>query len=254
MIGDKVLMRGPKGEQLVCIDGNMFKLSSPTGALNTERLVGMQPGDILKVGSVHFRLYRPDVLDSIINLERGPQMIIPKDSSRIIMEIGLSDGSKVVEGGAGSGALSIALLNSVAPNGWVHTYDIRNDHLEKAKSNIELAGLTSKWTGKLGDIGEDIQERDLDAFVIDVPEPEKAVFTASLSLRPGGRFCSYVPTTNQMERVVISLREGGFEQVKALEIIERGYSVKEGATRPVTEILSHTGFLVFARWPGSPDP
>jgi tRNA (adenine57-N1/adenine58-N1)-methyltransferase len=252
--GDTVLLRGPKGEHLVTIDGGMFMLSNPRGALDTGRLAGMRPGDVLRMGSLKFRVFRPDVLDLILNLDRGPQMILPKDSSRIVMELGLSAGCSVVEGGAGSGALSIALLNAVAPSGRVITYDIRQDHLEKAGSNIRRSSLSSIWEGKLGDISEKIEEREMDAFAVDVPEPEKAVNTAATSLRAGGRFCSYVPTTNQMERVVLALRDEGFDNARAIEIIERGYSVKGGATRPVTEMLSHTGFLVFARWPGSSEP
>jgi tRNA (adenine57-N1/adenine58-N1)-methyltransferase len=249
--GDVVLLRGNKKDLLVEIDGEMFRTSSPRGAFNTERLVGMRPGEELRIGSVRFRVYEPDVLDHILNLERGPQMIIPKDSSRIVLELGLTNGSRVVEGGAGSGALSIAILNAVSPAGRLHTYDIRVDHLEKASGNIETAGLQSCWEGKEGDIGKDIAEEDLDAFVVDVPEPERTVSTASGSLKAGGRFCSYVPTVNQMERICLALWDAGFEKVRATEIIERDFSVKKGATRPVTEILAHTGFLIFARWPGS---
>ena len=252
--GDEVLLKGPRGENLVRIDGGMFRMKSPKGAIDTSRLIGMSSGDKIRIGSASFRLFRADLLDHINNLERGPQMILPKDSSRIVVELGLTNGSRVVEGGAGSGALTIALLNAVAPDGRVATYDIREDHLQKARDNIERAGLSSIWTGKIGDISKQIDDKEMDAFVIDVPEPEKAVSTTSRSLVPGGRFCSYVPTSNQMERVFIALKGSGFEGVRALELIERGYSIKEGATRPVTEMLSHTGFLIFARWPGSPEP
>jgi hypothetical protein len=134
-----------------------------------------------------------------------------------------------------------------------HFYINSDTGLWKCHKCNEGGGLVG-LKRKLGDISEQISESNLDAFVIDVPEPEKAVRTASRSLAPGGRFCSYVPTSNQMERVFIALRGSGFEEVRAMELMERGYSVKEGATRPVTEMLSHTGFLVFARWPGLSEP
>ncbi len=250
--GDTILIKGSRKDHLVTIDGGMCRLSDPRGAFDTGRLIGTSPGDELKIGSARFLLHVPDVLDHLMYLNRGPQMIIPKDSSRIVMGLGLSNGSKVLEGGAGSGALSIAILNSIGDEGKLITYDIRKDHLEKAGANIERAGLSSSWEGKLGNVYDGIQGDGFDAFVVDVPEPEKVVKVASKSLRSGGRFCSYVPTFNQMERAVIALRGYDFSEIKAIEIIERGFSVKDGATRPVTEMLSHTGFLVFGRWYPSP--
>jgi tRNA (adenine57-N1/adenine58-N1)-methyltransferase len=96
-----------------------------------------------------------------------------------------------------------------------------------------------------------VDEKDLDAAVLDIPEPDQAVEAISRSLKIGARFCAYIPTTNQLERVVIALKRSGYVNIEPLEIIRRPFSVKEGATRPATEILAHTGFLVFARWPGS---
>jgi tRNA (adenine57-N1/adenine58-N1)-methyltransferase len=230
------------------IDGGMAKIRDPKGAIDTRKIIGMIPGEKINIGSLSYIVLRPDTMDHLSNLERGPQMIIPKDSARIISGLGISNGSVVVEGGAGSGALTIALLSNVAPDGRVVTYDIRSDHLEKAGRNVARTPFSGEWRPKEGSIYDDIEEREVDAFVVDVPEPERTVGTASSCLRTGGRFCAYVPTFNQMERAVIALRKEGFENISSMEIIERGFSVKEGATRPVTEMLSHTGLLVFARW------
>ena len=253
-MGDLVLIKGEKKDHLIRIDGAMFRLSEPRGAFDTNRIVGLREGDELKVGKVLFRVVRPDILDSIVNLKRGAQVIIPKDSSRIVMELGLGNGCRIVEGGVGSGALTMALLNSVHPAGRVISYDIRKDHLENAGSNIVNTEVAGCWEGKIGSIYEKIDENNLDGMVVDVPEPERAVRTAMDSLRKGGRFCSYIPTVNQMERIFLELKKNGFSDIRGIEIIERGYSIKEGATRPQTEILNHTGFLVFARWLGSFEP
>lgn len=253
-LGDTVLLRGEGKEFLVTIDGNMLKMTDPRGAVDTKNLIGHAPGDYITIGSRSYQLLRPDTMDHLSNLRRGAQMVIPKDSAAIVSGLGLSPGTTVVEGGAGSGALTIALLNAVGPQGKVVTYDIRKDHLERAGSNVSRTSLSAKWIPKEGSVYEKVAEKQADAFVVDVPEPERVVNTASSSLKVGGRFCAYVPTVNQMERAVLALREGGFSEVRAVEIIQRAYSVKKGATRPVTEMLSHTGFLVFARWLGSGKP
>lgn len=249
--GDQVLLIDGERSFLLVLDGSMARLKGARGGISTSRMIGMKIGDILSVGSKRFLLLRPDVRDHIEKIERGPQIIIPKDASEIITGLALTNGTRILEAGAGSGGLTLFLLNSISPQGRVYTYDIRADHLEITRSNINKAGLSERWVGKVGDINEGVEERYLDAVVLDLPEPDLAIPNIIRSLRIGARICAYIPTVNQMERVVLVLRETGFINIEPVEIIRRPYSVKEGATRPVTEILAHTGFLVFARWPTS---
>ncbi|MBN1540216.1 MAG: methyltransferase domain-containing protein, partial [Candidatus Thermoplasmatota archaeon] len=237
---------------VVRIDGSMARLKGVRGGVLTSRLIGMKAGDRISIGDLGFLLLEPDIRDHIENIERGPQIIIPKDASEIVWGLALSNGSRVLEGGAGSGGLTLFLLNSVSPEGKVYSYDVREDHLKMTASNVERAGLLGQWEGTVGDVTESVDRHDLDAVVLDIPEPERALTVAASSLKIGGRFCAYVPTTNQLERITLSLMREGFGSVEPLELIRRPYSIKEGATRPVTEMLSHTGFLVFARWMGSP--
>ncbi|MBN1389650.1 MAG: tRNA (adenine-N1)-methyltransferase [Candidatus Thermoplasmatota archaeon] len=250
--GDHALLLTEGRSLIVKLDGSMARMKGLRGGVQTSRMIGMSPGDRVTIGNLEFLLLRPDIRDHIENLERGPQIIVPKDASEIVWGLALSNRSKVLEGGAGCGGLTLFLLNAVNPDGMVHSYDVREDHLKITASNVERAGLSALWRGKIGDVTGDLDEYDMDAVVLDVPEPERAVGTVARTLRTGGRFCAYIPTTNQLERVVLALRKAGFAEVEPLEIIRRPYSVKEGATRPVTEIMSHTGFLVFARFVGSP--
>ncbi|MGA1872237.1 MAG: tRNA (adenine-N1)-methyltransferase [Thermoplasmatota archaeon] len=250
--GDRVLLVDGERSSLVLLDGRLARMKGVRGGIDTSRMVGLKAGARLSIGNRNVLLLRPDFRDLAEHIERGPQIIIPKDAAEIVSGLGLSNGSRVLEGGAGSGALTLFLLNAVYPEGMVITYDIREDHLRFAEMNIDRAGLSQCWEGRIGDVTEKIEERGLDAMVVDIPVPERAVREAASSLKIGGRYCSYVPTTNQMERTVLALREMGFASVEAFEVIRRPFNVKEGATRPVTEMLSHTGYLVFARWIGSP--
>ncbi|MGA1866615.1 MAG: tRNA (adenine-N1)-methyltransferase [Thermoplasmatota archaeon] len=250
--GEMALLLGAERSFMVRIDGSMARLKGARGGVLTSRLIDMKAGERIAIGDLEFLLLRPDIRDHIENIERGPQIIIPKDASEIVWGLALSNGSRVLEGGAGSGGLTLFLLNSVSPGGTVYSYDTREEHLKMTASNVEKAGLLGQWEGRIGDVTEHVDQHDLDAAVLDIPEPEHALTVLAGSLKVGGRFCAYVPTTNQLERVTISLIAKGFGSVEPFELIRRPYSVKEGATRPVTEMLSHTGFLVFARWMGSP--
>ncbi len=245
--GESVLLMDGHKAYLVKLQEGMMKLEGGRGALSSSNIVGKKEGDRITIGRKEFILIRPDILDHIEHIDRGAQMILPKDSAAIVLGLGLTSGKIVVEGGAGSGGLTIALLNSVRPNGRVTTYDIRDDHLRKARMNVGTAGLSDNWEGLLGDVRSDVKQGEVDAVVLDIPDPEEATRSAWDALRSGGRFCAYVPTSNQMEKCCLSLRRVGFSGVESMELIKRGYSVKEGAVRPSTEMLGHTGFLIFAR-------
>jgi tRNA (adenine57-N1/adenine58-N1)-methyltransferase len=247
--GDLVLLLDGAREHLIRAGDRMAALGGGAGALNAKRLIGMSYGELIGLGSRELIVLRPDIRDVLGNLERGPQIIIPKDIGSIVTELGLTSGMTVVEGGAGSGSLTLALLNAVGPSGRVVTYELREDHLEKAKRNVSMSPYRDRWEGRLGDIaGCDI--KGADAFVVDVPDPQDAVAAASGSLRVGGRFCSYIPTVNQLEKISEKLMGSGFIRVRALEVLSRDYSLRKGALRPQTEMLGHTGFMVHARWVG----
>jgi tRNA (adenine57-N1/adenine58-N1)-methyltransferase len=83
--------------------------------------------------------------------------------------------------------------------------------------------------------------------VLDLAEPWEVLRHTRTALTVGGYVATYTPTYNQLERTVRGLRETGFAEVRAMELIERGIHVGEGGTRPEFEMLGHTGFLAGAR-------
>jgi tRNA (adenine57-N1/adenine58-N1)-methyltransferase len=232
---------------IVRLVGPSVPLGSGKGAISTASLLGHRPGDRVRVGSREFVLMRPDTIDHLEALERGPQIILPKDSSRIAFFLGVRSGDTVIEAGAGSGGLTLALLNSVWPTGRVITYDVRQDHLDRARSNIGRTDMAGCWEGRIADVREGVPDREADAIAIDIPDPENAVTKVVNGLKVGGRICCYVPTMNQVERCVLAMRGSNFSDVVAVELIERRMSVKEGAVRPDTDMLGHTGYMITAR-------
>jgi tRNA (adenine57-N1/adenine58-N1)-methyltransferase catalytic subunit len=53
------------------------------------------------------------------------------------------------------------------------------------------------------------------------------------------------PTFNQVEKMAEALRREGFLWVDCVELLERPILAREGKTRPVQRMVSHTEFLVF---------
>jgi len=210
----------------------------------------MEYGDRVVLAGTEAVALQPTVIDHLETLERKAQIVLPKDAAYIILHCGIHSGSVVVEGGSGSGALTVALAHAVLPDGKVISYDVREEHQAVARRNVEAAKLSDVVQFRIGDVSEEIEERDLDAIVLDIPEPWTAFPNVAAALRVGGHIAAYMPTTNQLERTVNALREAGFAEVEAVELILREMVVGEGGVRPSFDMLGHTGYIVIARWVG----
>ncbi|MBU2564946.1 MAG: methyltransferase domain-containing protein, partial [Candidatus Thermoplasmatota archaeon] len=195
--------------------------------------------------------------------------ILPKDSSLIAFYCDVKNGDVIIEGGVGSGALTIALANLVRPDGKIISYELRKDFADFAKKNIENAGLGEYVEIRIGDVTESIDEKDADAVILDIPNPWDAVSNAYSALKICGHFCSYSPTMNQVERTVKILRFYGktqsvfpeilgkrkafsvikhnFVGIKTFETLQREIVVGERGVRPSFDMLGHTGYVTFAR-------
>ena len=180
-------------------------------------------------------------------LKRHAQIILPKDAAQIILNCSIEHGNIVLEAGIGSGSLTIALANTVAPTGRVISYDIRRDFIEHAMKNIRNAGLEEYVTAKLKDVTLDIDEKELDAVVLDIPNPWDAVKHAWKALKTGGYLCSYSPLISQVEKTVHEIWKHGFIEIKTFENLQREMVVSKHGTRPSFDMLGHTGYLTFAR-------
>lgn len=250
--GDTVILLDEEDrKRRVTVEDKTLKVKG-IGIANLGKLVGVPFGEKVRLAGKEFVALRPSLIDIIETLERRAQIIVPKDSAFIVLYCGAHPGCRIVEGGSGSGALTVVLAGAVAPNGKVVSYDNRMEHQEVARRNVKRAGLSKVVEWKMGDVTASIEETGVDAVVLDIPNPDAAVDNATKALRPGGHFGAYVPTANQVERTVKALRKAGFKDVRALELILRDMEVSEGGVRPSFDMLGHTGYICLARWTGRP--
>lgn len=247
-IDDTVLLLSPDNKTfLVSIkEGKTF--SSHLGIIDLEDAIGKNWGDRItsKLGNDFF-LLDPTVEDKLMKVRRLTQIVYPKDAAFIIFKTGVKSGSRVIETGIGSGALTIALANAASPDGKIFTYEKREQFLCNAKSNIEYAGLVDYVEFNCADARDGFKETDVDSVIIDLPSPWYGIPSAYKALKGGGIVASISPTYNQVERTVESLERNGFINIETLELILRYYQVKPGKTRPRDRMVGHTGFLTFAR-------
>ena len=244
---DIVVLLDEKGRKtLLRIEEGMKKIKG-IGVFDPAKLKEKEFGEKTRIGNREFIIMKPSIVDKIETINRKAQIILPKDSSLIMLYCDVKNGSRIVEAGVGSGALTIALANCVRPDGKIISYEKRKDFAEIAKKNIENAGLGKYVEIKLGDVTENIDEKNADAVILDIPNPWDAVSNAYSSLKICGHFCSYSPTMNQVEKTVKTLRKYGFIEIKTFETLQREIVVGEGGVRPSFDMLGHTGYVTFAR-------
>ena len=225
--------------------------STHAGALPHDALIGQPDGTVAST-SLGQRLLalRPTFAEQVTERRRRTQPIYPKDLAAIIVHADLSPGDLVVEAGTGTGALALAAWRAVGPVGRVVSYEVREDFNTSARAAIEdtLGDLPVNLELKLGDVYEEIPERDADRVLLDLPEPWRAVPAAKTALRPGGFVFAHCPNASQVQQFSDRLREtGGFGLLETVEVLERNWTVRGRSLRPAHRMVAHTGFLTFAR-------
>jgi tRNA (adenine57-N1/adenine58-N1)-methyltransferase len=194
-----------------------------------------------------FIALKPLLRDYIMKSVRKTQITYPKDIALIVMFSGIGPGSRVVEAGTGTGALTTALAHYVKPSGRVYSYEIREEFLETAEKNLKRAGLIDFVEIKNKDVTVGIDESDVDAVVLDLATPWLVVSHAYDALKPCGTIVSFSPTIDQVVKTDEALNENDFVDIETVECLLRGMQVERGKTRPQTLMTGHTGYITFAR-------
>ena len=222
-----------------------------SGVIEHDALIG-HPEGIIVTTQLGARLLavRPTFAEQVTGRVRQAQPIYPKDLGAILVGADIHPGARVLEAGTGTGALTLAALRAVGPDGLVVSYEQREEFLEAAKRAIidTLGALPPNLTLKLADVYLGVEERDMDRVLLDLPEPWQAVPGVQAALRAGGIVFAHCPNVSQVQRFFDCLREvRGFGMLEVFEVLQRGWTVRGRSLRPSHRMVAHTGFLCFAR-------
>ena len=218
------------------------------GFINLDELLSKEFGVAVKSSlGTEFTALKPSLTDYIMKSSRKTQITYPKDAALIVMFSGIGTGSRVVEAGTGTGALTTALAHYVKPNGKVYTYDMREEFQRNAEKNLKRANLLEFVELKSGDVTAGIEERNLDAVVLDLAVPWLVVAHACTALKPSGVLVSFSPTIDQVVKTTEALKESGFVFIETVECLMRVMQVERGKTRPHTMMTGHTGYITHGR-------
>jgi tRNA (adenine57-N1/adenine58-N1)-methyltransferase catalytic subunit len=224
---------------------------SHSGVVPHDELIGRPEGSAVRTNrNMEVVVLRPTREDFILKMKRGAQVVYPKDQAMIVAAADIRPGCTVVEAGAGSGALTLALLAAVGPTGRVISFELRDDHAAIARRNVErfLGSSPDNWELVLGDVADLLPERRAHRVVLDLLEPWRVIGAASAALAPGGIVLAYMPTVPQVMRLTEGLWvDGRFADVRTTETLVRPWDVDGLAVRPAHRMVAHTAFLTTAR-------
>ena len=250
---DRVLLIDAKGRRYLITLRTGKQFHSHHGTVEHDALIGASPGtEVESSGGMTMLAFRPSLADFVLKMQRGAQVVYPKDVGLILVYADVYPGASVLEAGTGSGSLTLALARAVGETGRVISYEIRPDHHERAAENIEtwFAAMGQKPDNidlRVGDVFDGVPERDLDRVVLDLPEPWRAVESCRAALAPGGILCCYLPTVPQVQQAVEAMRSGGFGLVGTFEGLLRTWNVEGQSVRPDHRMVAHTGFIITGR-------
>jgi tRNA (adenine57-N1/adenine58-N1)-methyltransferase len=249
-VGDRVQLTDPKGRHYTMVLSPGSEFHTHRGAIAHDTVIGLPEGSVVKSSNGdQFLVLRPLLIDYVMSMPRGAQVIYPKDAAQIVHEGDIFPGARVLEAGAGSGALTCSLLRAVGPCGRVVSYELRDDHAEHAVRNVTtfFGERPENWDLVMADVA-DYTGPEVDRVVLDMLAPWEVLETIAGALVPGGVLIVYVATVTQLSRTVEALREQQcWTEPRAWETMQRGWNVVGLAVRPQHNMRGHTAFLISAR-------
>ena len=257
------LVDGKGRKHNICLtEGASFHTNK--GGLSHDDFIGRDEGFTLRSTSGgDYLVFRPLLSEFVVSMPRGAAVVYPKDAAQIVAMADIYPGARVVEAGAGSGALTCSLLRAVGPGGHVSSFERREEFADVAQRNVDqfFGGSHPAWQLTVGDLVECLPDTEpagsVDRVVLDMLAPSESVDVVADALAPGGVVVAYVATTTQLGRIVEMLRaHGEFTEPRPWETLVREWHVEGLSVRPQHSMNGHTGFLVTARRmaPGQPAP
>lgn len=249
--GDRVQLTDPKGKLYSFTITPGKEWHTHKGWITHDDLIGIPEGSVVSTtAGLKFTAFVPLLADYVLSMPRGATIVYPKDAAMIVGSADIYPGSRVLEAGVGSGALSISLLRAVGSDGYLHSIERREDFATNARENVSnYFGLSPRnWRLDVDSFQDFPHTETFDRVILDMLAPWECVATSAEVLRPGGVFLAYVATTTQLSATAEALKEDGrFTEPESSESLVRGWHHEGLAVRPQQRMIGHTGFLIQSR-------
>ena len=249
--GEQVLLIDQRGKRHLIFLRKSETFHSDRGWIAHDAVIGQPEGTWVRSSmGLRYIALRPTLAEYVLDMPRGAQVIYPKDLAMILFWADVYPGCRVIEAGMGSGALTLALLRAVGPEGRVITYEQREEFARRALANIHMRlGEVTNLTVRLRPAEDGLAEEPaVDRVLLDLPEPWKLAKLVAGALRPGGILLCYVPTIIQSQQIAEALqRDRHWALIETFETLYRPWNIEGQSVRPFHRMVAHTGFITVAR-------
>jgi tRNA (adenine57-N1/adenine58-N1)-methyltransferase catalytic subunit len=249
--GEQILLIDHRGKRHLVYLRKAETFHSDRGWIQHDAIIGQPEGSWVRSSlGMRYLALRPTLAEFVVEMPRGAQVIYPKDLAMILFWADIYPGCHVIEAGTGSGALTLALLRAVGPEGKVITYEQREEFARRALANIHMRMPdVSNLVVRFARIEDGVRdEGSADRVLLDLPEPWKLVEPVGEVLRPGGILLSYLPTIIQSQQLTETLRRSpAWGLIETFEALVRPWNIEGQSVRPFHRMVAHTGFITVAR-------
>lgn len=249
--GDRVQLTDEKGKMYSFYLSAGGQWHSHKGWINHNDIIGLAEGStVVSNSGTKYQVLRPLYNDYVLSMPRGATIVYPKDSAIIIGFADIFPGARVLEAGAGSGSLSIALIRAIGVSGSLVSYEERAEFFDNARENVRnyFGEEQATWTLVNSRIQDGVFSNDFDRLVLDMLSPWECVELADKALKPGGVMCCYVATTTQLSKIAEVLKDSKrFSEPESFETLLRPWHHEGLAVRPMHSMNAHTGFILISR-------
>ena len=248
-----VVIKTPKNNKFLAVIDIEKEFTTNEGKFKFSIIKNI-PSIVKTSTGVNFKIYKPTYKEFVLLMKRGPQIIYPKDVAQIVLEANIHNSSKVLEIGSGSGALTLYLYTLLKNTGMLYSLDSSKINQRRADKTISrYISTMSEKNNDITFINEElvnfnfkIFNDNIDSIITDVPEPW--IFFTNNKIQNSINWVSYLPSMTQVMRMNNVLKENQFQDIEIKEVILRDWVVDERIVRPSNKLVSHTGFLISAKY------
>lgn len=229
------------------------QLNTRYGNFEHDRMIGMKYGEQMAgakgVGFIHLLYPTPELWT--ISLPHRTQIVYTPDSSYIIQRLNITNGTRVIEAGTGSGSFSHSFARTIGLEGKLFSYEFHEPRYIEAKKefedhNLENTIITHRDVCNDGfeiqDIPEAFQKDNGiagDVVFLDLPSPWTAIPNLKKVISQTNRvgICCFSPCIEQVEKTVKALEEEGWCSIEMVEVAGRRWEARKDMVKDVKDVV-----------------
>ncbi|CRG97547.1 tRNA (adenine(58)-N(1))-methyltransferase catalytic subunit TRM61, putative [Plasmodium gallinaceum] len=164
-----------------------------------------------------------------LSLKKTTQTLYEHDISFICLLCNALPNKKILEAGTGSGCLTYALANCVLPHGKIYTFEYNEERYKEVKKEFEnFDNVKNNINFYHKDIiNSDFEDFicDIDSVFLDMPNPWLCVEKIKKVLKERGIFVIFLPSIEQVHKVIDSLEYHSFCEIITYELINKSWQI-----------------------------